>query len=318
MFKLNCESSYRGLALLRLPYSVFSLLILASFASAGAFAQQDGEQVESSLLEEVTVTSRRIEERLQDVPISVNVMTADYLDAQNMDQVKDVIDKSPGTGFTRFNKLQNVYSMRGLNSQTEGSAGDPSVLTVIDDVVIVKDYMKSAEFFDVERVEVLRGPQGTSFGRNTTGGMVHIISKRPTDEFEGMFRAGIGNYDHWEADGVVSGALSEQMKGRLAVHYTTHDGYTRDVLRDVDLGSEENISLRGSLLFTPSEDVEVYLKAEYSKDDDEPPVRQPRNCTDPQEPLTNFIDPCSPWETAIYPNAGSNDTSGLSANPGEP
>jgi len=259
-------------------------------------------------LEEVVVTARRYEESLQETPVSVTVMDGDYLAAQNIHQVKDIIDKSPGTGFTRFNKLQNVYSMRGLNSQTEGAAGDPSVLTVIDDVVYVKDYMKSAEFFDVERVEILRGPQGTSFGRNATGGLVHIINRRPTAEAGGSLSAGAGNYGHWALDGVANGALSEKAAGRLALHYTTHDGYTRDVLRNLDLAGEENLGVRGSLLFNPSDEFEIYLKAEYSRDDDESAVRQPRDCVNPMEEFTNFVDPCSPWETAISETTGTGET----------
>lgn len=272
-----------------------------------ARAQSDPVPRAQAVLEEVVVTARRYEESLQDAPVSVSVMDGAYLAAQQMHQVKDVIDRSPGTGFTRFNKLQNVYSMRGLNSQTEGAGGDPSVLTVVDDVVYVKDYMKSAEFFDVQRVEVLRGPQGTSFGRNATGGLVHIVNRRPTLERGGSLSASAGDYGHWGLDGVMNGPLSDSVAGRLAVHYTTHDGYTRDVLRNRDLAGEENLSARASLLFNPGEDFEVYLKAEYSKDDDEAAVRQPRNCVTPNETFSNFIDPCSAWETAISETTGSGE-----------
>ncbi|HKX54958.1 MAG TPA: TonB-dependent receptor, partial [Xanthomonadales bacterium] len=277
----------------------------------------ENAQENAGALEEIIVTATRRAENLQSIAIAVNVMDADYLESQHIDQIKDVIDKSPGTSFTLLNKMQNAYSMRGLSSQTEGAAGDPSILTVSDDVVVVKDYLKSAEFFDLERVEVLRGPQGTSFGRNATAGLIHLISKRPTRETESFISAGFGNYGHAEADGYLNSAFGANGAARLAVHYTSHDGYTRDVVRNVDLGSEENLSLRGSLLFNPSDDLEVYFKAEYSKDDDGAPVRQPRLCTSPQENFTDFIDPCSPWATAGSEFAGSDDTSGLVYNPGE-
>lgn len=281
------------------------LSMAVPFLAGNAGAQ--GTAAARPALEEVVVTARRYQESLQDAPVSVSVMSGDYLAAQNITQVKDIIDKSPGTGFTRLNKLQNVYSMRGLNSQTEGAGGDPSVLTVVDDVVYVKDYMKSAEFFDVDRVEILRGPQGTSFGRNATGGLVHIINKRPTQEAGGSISASAGDYGHWAMDGVVNTPLSDTAAGRLAIHYTTHDGYTRDVLRNVDLAGEENLSLRGSLVFNPSDAVEVYLKAEYSKDDDDAAVRQPQNCVTPQETFSNFVDPCSPWATATSATTGSGE-----------
>jgi iron complex outermembrane receptor protein len=279
-----------------------------------ASAQEEG----ASALEEIVVTARRYEESLQDAPVAVGVMDSEFLDAQNINQLKDIIDKSPGTGFTRFNKLQNAYSMRGLSSQTEGAAGDASVLLVVDDVVVSKDYLKGAEFFDVERVEILRGPQGTSFGRNTTGGLVHLISKRPTQEFESFIRAGFGSHGHWQMDGVLNGSVSDNAAARLAVHYNTHDGYTEDVVRNVDIAAEENFSIRGSLLLNPTNDLEIYLKAEYSQDDDDTVVRQPRNCTDPQEEFTSFIDPCDEWKTGISAFAGSDDLTGTVFNPGEP
>lgn len=282
-------------------------LVLFLPVGPGAARAQEGIRADAPALDEIRVTARRYEESLQDSPVSVGVMSSEYLAAQNITQVKDVIDRSPGTGFTRFNKLQNVYSMRGLNSQTEGAAGDPSVLTVVDDVVYVKDYMKSAEFFDVERVEILRGPHGTSFGRNATGGLVHIISKRPTSTPEATLSAGIGNYGRWTVDGVANGALSDTVAARAAVHYATHDGYTRDVLRNVDLAGEENLSARFSLLITPTSELDVYLKAEYSKDDDGAAVRQPRDCVNPNETFSNFVDPCSPWETATSATTGSGE-----------
>ncbi|HET6564172.1 MAG TPA: TonB-dependent receptor plug domain-containing protein, partial [Xanthomonadales bacterium] len=275
-------------------------------------------QEEQGALEEIIVTATRRAENLQEIAIAVNVMDSDYLQALHMDQVKDVIDKSPGTSFTLLNKMQNAYSMRGLSSQTEGAAGDPSILTVTDEVVIAKDYLKGSEFFDLERVEVLRGPQGTSFGRNATAGLIQLISKRPTREYESYVRGGIGNYGLMEADAFINGGIGEGSAGRLALHYSHHDGYTRDVLRHVDLGSEENISIRGSLLFNPSDDLEVYLKAEYSEDNDGAPVRQGGDCTVIQEEFTNFMEPCDEWETAGSAYAGSDDLTGTVYNPGEP
>jgi iron complex outermembrane receptor protein len=290
-----------------------ALLLTACLSPARLALAQEEDRV----LEEVTVTATRRAENLQAVPIAINVMDASFLDAQHIDQIKDVIDKSPGTSFTLLNKMQNAYSMRGLSSQTEGAAGDPSILTVTDEVVIAKDYLKGSEFFDLERVEVLRGPQGTSFGRNATAGLIHLISRRPSREFESSVRGGFGNYGHTEADAYINGPIGATSAGRFALHYTEHDGYTDDVVRNVDLGSEENLSLRGSLVFEPNDDLEIYLKAEYGEDDDGAPVRQPRNCSQPQEEFTNFIDPCDEWATAGSAYAGSDDTTGTVYNPGE-
>lgn len=301
--------------LITLRSRIFLLLLVAlPLVPAEFLIAQESE----GALEEIIVTATRRAENLQNIAIAVNVMDSSFLEAQKMNQIKDVIDKSPGTSFTLLNKMQNAYSMRGLSSQTEGAAGDPSILTVTDEVVIAKDYLKGAEFFDLERVEVLRGPQGTSFGRNATAGLIQLISKRPSQEYESFVRGGLGNYGLMEADAFINGGIGEGAAGRLAVHYTSHNGYTRDVIRHVDLGSEENISIRGSLLFTPSDDLEVYLKAEYSEDNDGAPVRQGGDCTVVQEEFTGFIEPCDEWETAGSSFAGSDDLTGTVYNPGEP
>ena len=293
---------------------IVSLLLISTVQPSLA---QEGDTADRAL-EEIIVSARRYEESLQDAPVAVNVMTADYLEAQGINKVSDVIAFSPGTTFIRFNKLQDEYSMRGSSSQTEGTSGDSSVQTVIDNVVISKDFMKNAAFFDVERVEILRGPQGTAFGRNASAGLVHIITKRPKQEFEASITVGAGSHGSYKVEGFVSGAVSENVAGRVAVHFDTNDGWFEDVLTGRDLAGQENTSIRGSLLFTPSDNLQVYFKAEYNEDDDDAPVRRSPDCSLPQTvftgpgpptqhptfdaPITSFADytdPCDIWKTAI-------------------
>ncbi|MEE8496331.1 MAG: TonB-dependent receptor [Xanthomonadales bacterium] len=281
------------------------------------------------MLEEITVTSRRYEESVQDVPVSVSAMTSDFLEDQGINDVRNIIEMAPGGAYTGFNKMQQEYSLRGVSSQTEGSSGDSSVVTVIDNVVISREFMKSQAFFDMERVEILRGPQGTSFGRNATSGMVHLITARPEHESSARIILDVGDYDTYGVEGYVTGSLSENTAGRLAVNFDTRSGYTTDIdagpsdagVPDSsfggDLGAEQNFAIRGSLLFSPNDDIKVFVKAEYNKDDDDNPApRKGLDCTIPYQadfPVPSIVgapqpgwtqytfwhDSCDPYETTV-------------------
>ncbi|WP_417317753.1 TonB-dependent receptor [Emcibacter sp.] len=257
--------------------AIASGMIALTGPAVPAFAQEE----QMMTLEEIVVTSRRYEESLQDVAVSVNAMTDDYLRDQGISTVNDVLDFSPGGAFVRFNKMQHEYSMRGISSQSEGASGDSSVQTVIDNVVITKDFLKNPAMFDIERVEVLRGPQGTSFGRNASAGLMHIISKRPTEEFEAGVTLNADTFNSVGIDGFVSGPLGENIFGRLAANYDYSDGYMESASTGERLSGEKNYAIRGSLLFNPSDDLQIYLKAEYNKDDDETSVRRSADCTQP-------------------------------------
>lgn len=293
-----------------------SLLLMASVAAAAGSIQPVMAQSSGATLEEVVVTSRRYEENLQDAPVTVNALTADFLEEQGLDSVTEVLLNSPGASFTQFNKMQSEYGMRGVSSQTEGASGDSSVSTVIDNIVISKDFMKNPAFFDMERVEVMRGPQGTAFGRNASSGLIHLISAKPSDETAGGITMDMGNYGLFGLEAFITGALSDNTAGRLAVNLDSHDGYTTDTRNGDDLGGEENLSVRGSLLINPSDTVQIYLKAEINKDDDDTPaIRKGKDCSIPYQDkgatsvvgapqpgwveFGTFTDSCDPWETTI-------------------
>ena len=140
-----------------------ALAVLAGHAPTAVAQGADS----GSALEEITVSARRVEESLQDAGVTVTAMDSEYLIDQGINTVNDAVLFTPGANFTAFNKMQQEYSLRGVSSQTEGASGDSSIVTVIDNVVVSKEFMKNPLFFDMERVEVLRGPQGTTSGRRT-------------------------------------------------------------------------------------------------------------------------------------------------------
>ncbi|GAK34445.1 ferripyoverdine receptor [alpha proteobacterium Q-1] len=312
-----------GASLIALSIGLLSLALpTQSFAQTESQADAQTDSPSAPVvfegLEEITITAQRYARRVQDAPVSVTAMTADYMIKQRIETADDVIQNTPGATFVGFNKTQPEYSIRGISSRTEGSSLESAILTVIDDVPISKDILKNPAMFDMQRVEVLRGPQGTSFGRNASAGLVHLVSQRPTFDLSGRLTVGAGSHERYETDGYINVPLSEKIAARIAYNFDTFDGYTESVSTGKGLDGQENIAIRGSLLMEPTERLSIYLKAEYNKDDDEAPVRRSRDCSVPQviagsdgalraqfappgHPAwaQTFFDPCDPWKTEI-------------------
>ena len=289
---------------------IFTALVTA-LGSAGvtgvAVAQTGARQV----LEEIVVTSRRYEENLQDAPLAVAVMSGDFIATQKIETINEMMTLVPGGTFADFSKLQPNFSIRGIDSSTPGSASvEASIQLVVDGVPQTRDSMKQSGLYDIERIEIMRGPQGTSFGRNASVGLVHVITKRPTQEFESGVNLTAGTDELFEVDGFFSGPLSDTVSGRVAYNFDTQDGPIESVSTGEGLNGDENFSIRGSLLFEPSDNFTAYLKAEYSEDDDESPVRGglTPGCTAPYITIApgrgggwgqDFTPDCDPFKSEI-------------------
>lgn len=262
------ESFYRFVP----PISVSSLLIL-SLISPAASAQS--EQQATLALEEVVVMARKREERLHEVPLSVQAFNGEALEAQRIDNVETMIGKVPNLSLSSNilspgNDFINIV-IRGVGAQ---SAGAPAVGTFVDGA-FVPSLSFDIGFLDVERVEVLRGPQGTLFGRNTQGGALNIILKRPNEETRGKVAVTIDEFDTFRAQAAVSGALSSNLFANIAVDVSTTDGYLRNPVVANAAGAEGNGSAvsandqrrsawRGALRFLPNEALEINLAIDGS------------------------------------------------------
>jgi len=299
--------------------------------AAQSTGQPQGQSQESAAsdipqLEEIVVTSRRYEETVQDVPMALNVLTPDFIEKQRVTTIDEIMAITPGATFTFFNKVNPEASIRGIQTATPGNATSESgVQLLVDDVVVSKDFMRARPLFDLERVEVLRGPQGTAFGRNASLGAVHFVTKRPTRDFEAGVKATAGVRDLFEADGYISGPLSDSLSARFAFNFDTFSGDTEDAITGQGLGGTENFAFRASLLYEPTSRFSVFLKGEYFQDNDESPVRRsadpsipqilaiddPRRCSNSPEdpdcfivpnmppfPIT-FQDPDDPFKTVV-------------------
>jgi iron complex outermembrane recepter protein len=234
-----------------------------------AVAQDDG-----AVLEEIVVTSRRYEESIEDAPVAVGVMTESYIRDNRITRADDLMEVSPGTTWESFSKMQPVASMRGIIAPTPGNASsEASIQTVQDNVVITKDSMKYPTIYDMNRVEVMRGPQGTAFGRNASVGLIHFVSNRPSQERSAAITTTFGSDELVEVEGFVNGGLTDTVSARVAFNFDKQDGPTKSISTGKGLDGDQNTAVRASLVITPSDTFSVYLKAEYSRDRDQAPVR---------------------------------------------
>ncbi|HNP35947.1 MAG TPA: TonB-dependent receptor [Woeseiaceae bacterium] len=227
------------------------------------------QQKSGSILEEVVVTAQKREQSLQDVGISVTAFTGDQIQQLGFTNSTDVVSMTPGLTYTVPNAASSQinFFLRGVGLNDFADANENPVAVYVDDVYHPAMGGLNFQLFDVERVEVLRGPQGTLFGRNTTGGLVHFISKRPTRELDGYFMLTAGDYSQIKAEGAIGGPLSDTISGRIAVATNENDGWTENRAPAPDYNSTDAQAVRGQLLFTPSDTVDVLVQAHYSKND---------------------------------------------------
>ncbi len=206
--------------------SVFgaSLAVIAAATSlnaAPAFAQDE----ENGGLEEIVVTAQRREESLQDVPLAITAFTEEDLERSAAVGIQDVAARAPGVTLTQFNIGEPQLYIRGVGTTSDSAASDPSIGISIDEVSIGRTGASALAFLDVNRVEVLRGPQGTLYGRNASGGALNVYTNRPVFENGGHISVRAGSFDMYGAEGVYNAALGDNSALRFAAQYNTNEGY---------------------------------------------------------------------------------------------
>lgn len=222
----------------------------------------------SAELEEVIVTAQKREQSLQDVSVAVTAVTADDLLRRNIKSIEDLQSYVPGVTFGNDFSFAKLF-IRGVGLNSSFAGIDPSVALHVDGAVVAQASAQFASLFDLERVEALRGPQGTLYGRNATGGSINLITAKPTQTFSGYTNLSIGGSDlSYGVDSALSGPLTESTLGRVAVHYQHHDGYGVHTGSGNDIDDLNVVATRGHLQFKFSEDVQLLLSGEYAKEDD--------------------------------------------------
>lgn len=220
--------------------------------------------VADDMIEEIVVTAEKREENIQSVPISITAMTGDTLIRTGITNVEDLQFFVPGVSVT--NDSMAIVNIRGIGTSAFGVATDPSTTVHYDGVYISRPTTGYQDMFDVERVEVLRGPQGVLFGRNSAGGTLNIISKMPTRELSGTLGVTVGNYDRRTFSGTIAGPLADMVGARLTVVKNDRDGIYKDAVTGRRYQNEDNLSARFTLAIDASDDLQIVLRVDGSKD----------------------------------------------------
>ena len=225
------------------------MALLNICAVAPAMAQSPTND-DKAVIEEIIVTAQKRAESLQEVPMAIAVFTGDELRRQGILDLKSLSERTPGMFISQQRLGQAQFYIRGVGSNEEGAAGDQSVPLFIDEQYIPRKAGQVVDLFDLERVEVLRGPQGTLFGKNASGGAVHLITKKPSETPEARIEASYGNLNAVTLQAYFSGPIVGDLLGKVSVSSRKRDGYVKSVMANYpDIATTENLPNLADLNF---------------------------------------------------------------------
>ncbi len=268
------------------PMGLASLAVAATLLLGGSAFAQDEQAAEGEAaaraaeepaarqggVEEIIVTATKREANIQDIPIAVSAFQGDELTARGIDEVEDLEEISPSLQINTSNSASNGGTMRirGMGTTGNNPGLEAAVGSYVDGVYRARAGQGFGDLLDIERVEILRGPQGTLFGKNTSAGAVHIITKKPNlEEQEGFVQLEYGNYDHKRVAISHSAPIVEGLLGyRVAASWNDRDGFYEDVHSSDAWGDRDRYQLRGQLLWAPQDNFDARLIADYGQRDE--------------------------------------------------
>lgn len=298
--------------------SAICALLAAAQASGQAQRQPAAATPDEGLqIAEVIVTARRRAESLQDVPVSVSALDANRIVELQAENIAGLQNAVPNLHIDRGDGANTVIFIRGIGQNDSLAFADAGVGVYVDDVFVARSQAAFLDLFDVERVEVLRGPQGTLYGRNTIGGAVKFVSAEPPEQLGLYVEAGGGNFGYQALKARLGGPLSDDLRGKIAVAAIQRDGYATNTLDGADDGDTKSLAWRGTLAYTPTDSTRISLSVDGKRDRPDTsrsPVRETS--------VTGFADPVgAPFSPTTFPAAtdpyrvdvNANDMSDLSA-----
>ena len=239
-----------------------SAVVIASVAfAAPAFAQAENNDSANDR-DTIVVTAQKKAENVQDVPIAITALNAAALEAARVEDSKDLQFNAPNVTLSANRNI----TIRGVGSASYGGTGDTNIGVLVNGVFL-QSGSSFGEFFDMERIEVLRGPQGTLFGRNTTGGAINFVTRRPTDRFEGYLEVQGENPRGIRTNAAINIPLANGLSQRFAANYINRDGYTKNLLDGSMVDGRNQFTLRSSTRLQPSSSTTVDLTLTYFKED---------------------------------------------------
>jgi len=223
---------------------------------------------DTSLPGEIVVTATRSSEKLSKVAASVTAISADEIGAGGITDIASLASSVPNLSVGDQFGVNRAF-IRGIGLTSIDLGADGAVAFLQDSAILARPAAQLSGFYDVERVEVLRGPQGTLYGRGATAGAINIITKRPTDEWGGYLNLTYGNYDAFMIESAISGPIVEdRLLVRVSGKYDRRDGYGRNVFTGEDVDNRDAFAVRGSVLFRASENLEILVSAEHFEEND--------------------------------------------------
>ena len=260
-----------GRAAIRLSVLLAGTAVGALGATAAAAQEQPAAEAADDAGAEIVVTARYRTESLVKVPIAISALNGDALAEKNLNNLQDISRIVPSVDFRAgaSNKDRTVF-IRGVGTITTSPGVEPSVSTVVDGVVLTRPGQSTLDLVDVDRIEVLRGPQGTLFGKNASAGVINIVSKTPTNDFRASAQASYFEGDEYRLRGSVSGALiQDKLLFSLTGLYAGFDGNVTNSVTGKDVNGYKRRGVRGKLLARPSDSVTLTFNADYmwGKDD---------------------------------------------------
>jgi outer membrane receptor protein involved in Fe transport len=248
--------------------NIKKVLLLPLVAISLSLTAQETENVNFEL-EEVVVTAQGREEKMLEVPITMSSLSGEFLEQTNTTNLPDLSNFVPGLNIRVQTPHRPTFVIRGLTSDEVSPTAQPRVSTYFNNAPISRASMAKSNLFDMERVEVVRGPQGTLFGRGAQIGGINFITRKPVSNLEGYVGAGIGNFGMKEIEGVINAPIIEnKLMIRAGGSHTYRDGYVENLSGGKNLGSENSTDLRFSLRYLPVTQLRIDLTVDYQNDSD--------------------------------------------------
>ncbi len=248
-------------------------MLLATIAGVSGFCITN--VASAAQLEEIVVTAQKKEESLQDIPLAITAFSGDQIREDGVANLEDIGSRTPGLVFSAFSAGQPEIAIRGIGTKEDGAAASDSTVVSIDDVYIAARTAQVFDIFDLERVEVLRGPQGTLYGKNSIGGSINFVTARPSDTLIGRARMTVGDNGRFDYGAMVSGPLTDNLLGKLTFSQRNYDGHLHNVLDGSTRGSQDTLAWRGQLLWIINDNVNLLFSADGADDDNGDTNREP-------------------------------------------
>ncbi|MGH8249411.1 MAG: TonB-dependent receptor [Steroidobacteraceae bacterium] len=244
--------------------------VLCAALLCGGAPSAIADQAEPTPFGEVVVTAQKREQNIQDVGIAVTPLGEETLKDLNITTATDIVRAVPSLKMNAYSSAQVVFNIRGVSQNDYGDQQEPPVAVYQDDSYSSSINLASFPVFDLARIETLRGPQGTLFGRNATGGAIQFISRKPTREFEGYSDLTVGSFNQTILNGAISGPFSDTVQGRLAFIYNKDDGWMESIVPGVDdRGGNDHYAVRSTFALQPGDATDVNVILRYMEADGE-------------------------------------------------